>query len=148
PCRISARKVLPEAAALSLNAATINHPALVSLRDSSELTLSAARFSVVYEMTGPPGDDAVRVLCRFDGGQPAFAERRVGQGRVILSASTAGTSGNTLPLRGAYLPLMHQLVAYLGSGPGAQRNLYVGEPISARFDVPGAGKRIRVSTPA
>jgi hypothetical protein len=57
--------------------------------------------------------EADRVLARFDDGAVAAAERKVGQGRVIVWASALDDSYSDLPRRPVYLPLVHQLVKYL-----------------------------------
>jgi len=157
PARLGARRLLEDESALTLNPATIAHPALAAFRDTSEINLGSARFTLVYDLI-PPADDApsaiekptskIENLIRFSGGQPAFVERRFGQGKVILAASTAGTSGNNLPYKPAYVPLAHQLVAYLAAGPTATRNLRVGEPLTTRFPVQEAGKPIRLTVPS
>lgn len=160
PARLGARRLLEEEAALTLNPATIAHPALAVFRDTTEVHLGSARFTLVYDLVPSSTSEGVSspdrnpepnpenpVLCRFSGGQPAFVERKFGQGRVILAASTAGVSGSNLPYKPAYVPLAHQLVAYLAAGPTAQRNLRVGEPLMTRFPVQEAGKPIRLTDP-
>jgi hypothetical protein len=57
--------------------------------------------------------EADRVLARFDDGAVAAAERKVGQGRVIVWASALDDSYSDLPRRAVYLPLVQQLVKYL-----------------------------------
>ncbi len=57
--------------------------------------------------------EADHVLARFDDGAVAAAERKVGQGRVIVWASALDDSYSDLPRRPVYLPLVHQLVKYL-----------------------------------
>jgi hypothetical protein len=54
-----------------------------------------------------------RVLARFDDGAVAAAERKVGQGRVVVWASALDDSYSDLPRRPVYLPLVQQLVKYL-----------------------------------
>src|SRR5690606_23911968 len=62
-------------------------------------------------------DDSARVLARFDDGRVALAERRVGQGRVLVWTSTLDTYWNDLALQPVFLPLVHQVVRY-ASGRG------------------------------
>jgi hypothetical protein len=147
PAKIGPRRAYPEDTAPRLNAATIAHPALLSFRDTSELDLGAGRFSTVYDLT-PDNDNSVRTVLKFSGGQPAFVERRVGQGKVILAAAPAGASGGSLPFKPAYVPLIHQIVAYLAAGPTAQQNLGLGQPMNARFEVRDTGKPVRVTDPS
>jgi len=61
----------------------------------------------------PAAGEADRVLARFDDGAVAAAERKVGQGRVIVWASALDDSYSDLPRRPVYLPLVHQFVKYL-----------------------------------
>ena len=147
PAKVGMRRILLDESALRLNPGTIDHPALASFRDTTDIDLSSARFSVVYELAPPKDDQTIRILCRFTGGQPAFVERKIGQGRLILAATPSGTSGSDLPFKPAYVPLVHQIISYLAAGPAAQHNIGLGEPISARFDVNEAGKPIRLSRP-
>jgi hypothetical protein len=148
PARLGPRRQLSEEAAVTLNPATITHPALATFRNTSEINLGSARVTLLYDLQVPPGDEAVKVLCRFSGGQPAYVERRYGQGKVILVANPAGTSGGNLPYKPAFVPLVHQIVAYLAAGPTSQRNVYVGDPLDTRFDIKEAGKAVRLTDPA
>jgi hypothetical protein len=61
--------------------------------------------------------DSVRVLARFDDGAVALAEKRVGEGRVLLWTSTLDNFWNDLALQPVYLPLVHQMTRY-ASGRG------------------------------
>jgi hypothetical protein len=55
------------------------------------------------------------VLARFDDGSPALVESGAGaSGRVLLFTSTLGMSWGDLPLAPVYLPLVQQMVRYLG----------------------------------
>ncbi len=70
-----------------------------------------ARFFRSRSITVGPED---QVLARFDDGSVALVERRIGQGRVLVWASTLDASWNDLAVQPVFLPFMHQLVRYLG----------------------------------
>ncbi|HEY6212448.1 MAG TPA: BatA and WFA domain-containing protein [Vicinamibacterales bacterium] len=55
-----------------------------------------------------------RVLARYDDGAVAAAERKVGNGRVIVWTSTLDDSFTDIGVKPIFLPLVHQLVKYLG----------------------------------
>jgi hypothetical protein len=59
-------------------------------------------------------DPSARVLARYDDGGVAAAERKVGSGRVIIWTSTLDDSWTDLAVKPVFLPLVHQLVRYLG----------------------------------
>jgi hypothetical protein len=61
--------------------------------------------------------DSADVLARFDDGSPALVERRIGEGRVLLWASTLDSFWNDLSVQPIFLPFVHQLVRYT-SGRG------------------------------
>ncbi len=75
--------------------------------------------------------DTAQVLARFDGRVPAFVERRVGNGRVVLWASTLDVSWTDLPRRSVFLPLIHRSVRYLASYSEPRPWLTVGQVLDA-----------------
>ena len=54
------------------------------------------------------------VLASFDDGSPALVEANAGAGRVLMYTSTLGMAWSDLPLSPVYLPLVQQMVRYLG----------------------------------
>ncbi len=54
------------------------------------------------------------VLASFEDGSPALVESGAGAGRVLMYNSTLGMAWSDLPLSPAYLPLVQQMVRYLG----------------------------------
>jgi len=54
------------------------------------------------------------VLARFDDGGIAAVERRFGRGRVVAWTSPLDDTWTDLPLKPVFLPLVHQLLRYLG----------------------------------
>lgn len=149
PARLGARQSFGEDLALSLNPATIAHPALSLFRDTSTLNLGSARFLAAFALDPVLDADAgsVRVMVRFSNNAPAFVERKVGLGRVILAASSAATTWNQLPLKPSYVPLIYQLSCYLGQGPDAERNLRQKQPLALSLPLADANRPIRVTAP-
>ena len=59
--------------------------------------------------------DTTAVLARFDDDSPALTERQVGDGRVLLWASTVNSFWNDLALKPVFLPFVHRLTEYLAA---------------------------------
>jgi hypothetical protein len=148
---------------VTLDAASINHPALQLFKDAADVEIQSARF-YRYFRVGSGGDGRVRlspnqkehggnlalpyrVLCRFSDGSPALVEKSVGLGKVVVCASTADAEWNNLPYKPAYLPLLHELIAYLRQGAEGRRNVAVGEPLLKALSVRDAGRTARVIAP-
>lgn len=83
------------------------HPALAIFGSVRSGDLSAARFLRYRPIATDSG-----VLARFDDGQVALAEHRLGRGRVLVWASTFDGYWNDLPRQPVFLPLIHQLARY------------------------------------
>jgi hypothetical protein len=97
-----------EGVAMTEVAAT--HPIFEVFRDGARPP-SARVFG--YQRAEPRG--GADVLARFEDGSPAFVEWTAGRGRVLLYTSTLGMGWSDLPLTPAYLPLVQQMVRYLGA---------------------------------
>jgi hypothetical protein len=149
PARFASRRTLSDEEAVSLNPGSVAHPALSLFKDTSVLNIGTARFTTYYPLEPVRVSDpnAIQIMLRFSNGDPAFIERRFGLGKVIQAASSAGANWNQLPLRAAYVPLLYQLVTYLGTGPTARHNLKLDEPIFLTLPLPDANKPVRVATP-
>jgi hypothetical protein len=59
---------------------------------------------------GPEG----RVLARFDDGSVALAERRLGEGYVLVWTSTMDAFWNDLAVQPVFLPFIHEMMRHLG----------------------------------
>ncbi|HLJ56449.1 MAG TPA: BatA and WFA domain-containing protein [Chthonomonadaceae bacterium] len=150
PARLGARKKLDEKSGLKLDPSSIRHPALSLFKDTTNLHLSGAQFFTYYALD-PANDEAslgaVRVMIRYNNGDPALVERQVGLGHVVLAASTAGRLWNDLPLQSSYVPLVYQLMFYLGQGATSHRNLKLDEPLFLSLPLKDANKAVRVTAP-
>jgi hypothetical protein len=74
--------------------------------------LTTARFFRYRPVDPHP---SATVLARYDDGNPALIERRVGTGVVMLWASTLDNFWNDLVLKPVFLPFLHRVIQYLGS---------------------------------
>src|SRR5262249_28580915 len=57
------------------------------------------------------------VLMRASSGAPLLLEKRFGKGRVMLFASPCDRKWTNFPMRPAFLPWLHGIVAYLAQDP-------------------------------
>ena len=71
---------------------------------------STARF-YRYRALSPAANAAV--LARFDDGTPALVERAVGDGKLVVWASSLDAYWTNLPLQPVFLPFVHQLGKYV-----------------------------------
>jgi hypothetical protein len=82
-----------------------------------------------------------RVLARFDDGAIAAAERKVGAGRAIVWTSTLDDSWTDIGLKPVFLPLVHQLVRYLGRYEPATSWFTVGQVLDLTARAKGRADR-------
>ncbi len=146
--------------ATRLRLAPESHPVLDPFRNGANGGLEQVLFRRYARLQSP--DEAteeaketrkVRVLARFKDGSPALLARRVGRGRVLMFAALPQVAWTDLPRSMAFVPFLHEAVAWLsGRGasainvtPGAVVTLAVrpGEE-NARLNIfaPGRGKNI------
>jgi hypothetical protein len=125
---------------LGLGRFELTHPVLRAFAGSSADALPGlARVRTTATMLVEPAPGAERnVLARFSNDAPALLERAVGQGgrgRVLLLTTSVDREWSDLPIRPGFLPLMEQIVLYLGRGldDGRPRTLRVGEPRALRL---------------
>jgi hypothetical protein len=92
-----------------------------------------------------------RVVARYDDGAVAAAERRVGLGRVVVWTSTFDDTSSDIAVKPVFLPLVHQIVRYLGRYEAATYWFTVGQVLdltartrsrTARLVVSPSGERM------
>jgi hypothetical protein len=78
-----------------------------------------------------PGESA-RVLATFDDGAPALVEKELGEGRVILFASTADRDWSDWAIQTSFLPAMQQMASHLARSLGQREapRAQVGESVA------------------
>jgi hypothetical protein len=125
---------------LGLGRFELGHPVLRALAGTATDALPGlARVRTTATMLVEPAPGADRaVLARFSNDAPALLERAVGpggRGRVLLLTTSVDREWTDLPIRPGFLPLMEQIVLYLGRGldDGRPRTVRVGEPRALRL---------------
>jgi len=102
-------EVVQRASGGTLASLDYSHPVFEPFREAGSGDFSAARF---FRYRRIAADSADRVLARFDDGSPALVERRVGDGRVLVWASSLDRFWNDLALHPVFLPFTHRLARY------------------------------------
>ncbi len=88
--------------------------------------LSAAKFFRYRDLTV---DDPQSVLARYSDGQVALAEKKVGDGIVLVWTSTTDTYWNDLALQPVFLPFVHRMMRYLARYEEVRPFFTVGETL-------------------
>src|SRR5262249_37257005 len=73
----------------------------------------------------------------LDDGSPVVVEGSVGRGKVLLITTTLDTAWNDLPLTPMFLPLMRQMLEYLG-GREAASSYAIGQAFNSAPDRDGS----------
>ena len=89
-----------------------SHPAFELFGAPRSGDVTTARF-FRYRPLQPHASAAV--LARYDDGNPALTERRIGDGTVLLWSSTLDSFWNDLAVKPVYLPFVHRLAQHLAS---------------------------------
>jgi hypothetical protein len=102
--------------------------------------LDTAAVYAYWQMDVSPGSGARRVLNYLpdDRGHadPAITRQGVGAGQVIVITTSANAQWTTLPVKPAYITLMHELIAGAVSSGDAWMNLTVGQSLELPASVP------------
>ena len=86
-------------------------------------------------------DDPQRVLARYSDGQVALAEKKVGDGIVLVWTSTADTYWNDLALQPVFLPFVHRMMRYLARYEEVRPFFIVGETLKLTRESPDKSLR-------
>jgi hypothetical protein len=134
-------------AAARLGALEYGHPLFEVFRGPRTGDFASARFYGYRTVTPVPNSTT---LARFDDGQPALLERRVGTGRVLMWTSTLDTTWTDLALKPVFVPFVHRAVRYLGAYREPKPWRTVGDVVDPGLQAPAKGSDVsRVAlTPA
>jgi hypothetical protein len=93
----------------TLGDVALEHPVFAPFRAGGSAALSSARF---IRYTRLVADTGTQILARFDDGAPALLERRIGAGRLLVSAIPLDARGGDFPLQPVYLPFVRRLALH------------------------------------
>lgn len=129
-----------------------DHPVLRAFAGAASDALPGlGRVRTTATMLVEPDASATRaILARYTNDAPALIERAVGkdgQGRVLLLTTSVDREWTDLPIRPGFLPLVEQIVLYLGRALDDERprTLRVGEPRT--IDIPAGTTAVIVGRP-
>lgn len=147
-----------------------DHPIVSIWNDPGSGTLGSARFFKAWELKSKPAksgkeekrtaadlppsslsspgsptdqgedDGPAQIVLRYADGTPAVMERPWGLGRVVLFSSTADTAWNDLPVRLAWVPLLHRTLGRIVQRQDEGLNIRVGESFTRRVPAEFLGK--------
>ncbi len=126
-------------AAARLGALEYGHPLFEVFRGPRTGDFASARFYGYRSVV--PGPSA-STLARFDDGQPALLERRIGTGRVLMWTSTLDTTWTDLALKPVFVPFVHRVVRYLGAYREPKPWRTVGDVVDPGLQAPAKGSDI------
>ncbi|MFI4859767.1 MAG: BatA domain-containing protein [Phycisphaerales bacterium JB063] len=114
-----------------------DHPALALWNDPANGSLSDAEVRAWFAL-GPRVEG--ETIARLSTGHPLLTERGVGEGAVLLCATSCDADWSNLPARAFYLPFMQRLITYAATRNNPPRNIEQGRPIVAHLaSMPEAG---------
>jgi Aerotolerance regulator N-terminal/von Willebrand factor type A domain len=88
-----------------------DHPIFGAFARSGRLTSTR-----VYSHHGATANEGSSVVAALDDGSPIIVEGLAGRGKVVLVATSLDTAWSDLPLTPIFLPLIRQMLEYLGGG--------------------------------
>lgn len=109
-----------------------DHPIFAAFARSGRLTSTR-----VYGYRRATPVDAAATIAALDDASPLIVEGSSGSGKVLLVTTTLDTAWNDLPLTPLYLPLVRQMLEYLGGRPAASAYT-IGQVFTVKPDADGS----------
>lgn len=115
--------------AVKLRVPAAAHPVTRLLQDPRRSDFSSVRVRRWFRFESPAPPEA-QVLLSTEGGAPFLAERKFGEGRVLVQAAPFNLAWSDWPRHHAFVVLLHEGLWRLASSGEVRRNLAVGETLS------------------
>lgn len=125
--------------AARLGALEYGHPLFEVFRGPRTGDFASARF-YGYRSVTPAAN--IKTLARFDDGQAALMERRLGTGRVLMWTSTLDTDWSDLALKPVFVPFVHRVIRYLGAYTEPKPWRTVGDVVDPGLQAPARGSDV------
>jgi hypothetical protein len=115
--------------------------------------LRKARLKRVLKLRHEPKDLRAALLVRLVDGSALLMEKRIGGGRVVLSAAPfdlrgrRGLQGGNLPRLPSFVPWIHELVRHVVPSDSGHETLAVGDVLELPLPVPPADGEFRLLRP-
>ncbi|MEE2902558.1 MAG: BatA and WFA domain-containing protein [Myxococcota bacterium] len=131
---------------LLLGELNLAHPVLSVFRGDALQGLKSTR-TQGYFLLQPNRNRSADVLATFEDGQPALIESQIGGGKVIVLTTSIDRDLTDLAIRPAFVPLVRQLVLYLGDAlaPPDNRRTLIGD--ARRIRVPKNVSELEITDP-
>ena len=124
---ISAEEVRPEQYVI-LGEIDFNHPLFQPFAGPKFGDFTRIHFWKYRRLT-LPSNSGLRILARFDNGDPAILEASVGKGRLFVFTSAWHPEDSQLALSSKFVPLLYSLLDSSGNMPSIQNQYEVGQPV-------------------
>ena len=125
-----------------------DHPITRFLRGMNQIVFRMLSVRRYVRCSLPPRTDA-RVILKYtdEEASPALAEKRFGEGRVLLVTTAADREWSNLPGWFLYLPLLQEMGKYIVRPDPGDWTRVVGEPIELRFDPKRMRRSVTLTLP-
>lgn len=111
-------------------------PTYPSLRRSGRL--DGVRFFEVAKIEAVTGPGLI-VAAKLEDGSPLLLEKKMGEGKAIIFASTLDNNANDFPVKPGFVPFVEQTAAYLGRVEDKTSSYGVDSYLDLRSDASKAG---------
>ncbi len=149
PCRLeeaTTRSDDPQAG-MDVAAEEVEHAAAALSTDRESTDIDKVRAYRWYRLAAP-AEGAGRIILRLANGDALLAERRVGRGRVLMTAVPLDDDWTNLPGTKAFVVLAHEMLTWLAEPFLSRWNVEPGEEMAARLPAEVADGKARVVEPS
>lgn len=127
------------------------HSALKLVWSYEKSDISKALAEVYWKLQVNPEDKSVTIASRFENGDPWIIERKLGKGKVIMTATAMDRHDSNLPSLKSFLPLIHEIVYFISQSGMAEYNIQPGAEFTLDIkesEVPANIQVLKVATPS